>query len=146
MNLKSLLIGGLLPTILLGLGTVLMKLSMREGSSVANYLAQVGAVVLAVGLLATWAGDGWVSTPRAWVFAALMGLAWATAIGAMAYAVSALNVPVSIISPLTNSNALVALAASAIVFSEWSDLDGPRVLAGTVLIVTGAVIVATAKG
>ena len=28
MNAKSLLIGGLLPTLLLGLGTVLMKLSM----------------------------------------------------------------------------------------------------------------------
>ena len=38
MNDKSLLIGGLLPTVLLKLGTVLMKLSMREGSSVPNYL------------------------------------------------------------------------------------------------------------
>lgn len=38
MNVKSLLIGGLLPTVLLKLGTVLMKLSMREGSSVPNYL------------------------------------------------------------------------------------------------------------
>jgi len=29
MNVKSLLIGGLLPTVLLGPGTVLMKLNMR---------------------------------------------------------------------------------------------------------------------
>jgi transporter family protein len=99
MNVKALLIGGLLPTVLLGLSTVLMKLSMREGSSVPNYLVHV----------------------------ALMGLAWTGAIGAMAYAVSSLGVPVSIIAPLTNSNALVALAVSALVFREWADLSGPRV-------------------
>ena len=51
-----------------------------------------------------------------------MGLAWAGAIGAMACAVSSLGVPVSIIAPLTNSNALVALAVSAMVFREWPDL------------------------
>jgi len=145
MNLKSLLIGGLLPTVLLGLGTVLMKLSMREGSSVPNYLVQVGATVLCVGLLGTVTGAGWVSTPRAVVFAALMGLGWATAIGAMAHAVSTLGVPVAIIAPLTNSNALVALAISALVFREWDDLNVPRVLAGTLLILAGAAVVATAR-
>lgn len=145
MNVKSLLIGGLLPTVLLGLGTVLMKLSMREGSSVPNYLVQVGGTVLCVGLLATLLGGGWVSSPRAQMFAVLMGLAWATAIGCIAYAVSALGVPVSIIAPLTNSNALVALAASALVFREWSTFNGPRVLAGAVFIVLGAMVVATAK-
>lgn len=145
MNAKSLLIGGLLPTMLLGLGTVLMKLSMREGSSVPNYLVQVGGTVLCVGLLATLLGGGWVSSPRAQLFAVLMGLAWATAIGSMAYAISRLGVPVSIIAPLTNANALVALAASALVFREWGSLNGPRVLGGTLCIVLGAVVVATAK-
>lgn len=145
MNAKALLIGGLLPTVLLGLGTVLMKLSMREGSSVPNYLVQVGGTVLCVGLLATLLGGGWVSSPRAQLFAVLMGLAWSTAIGSMAYAISRLGVPVSIIAPLTNANALVALAASALVFREWGSLNGPRVLGGTLCIVLGAVVVATAK-
>lgn len=144
MNAKSLLIGGFLPTVLLGLGTVLMKLSMREGTSVPNYLVQVGGTVLCVGLLATLLGGGWVSSSRAQLFAVLMGLAWATAIGSMAYAISTLGMPVSIIAPLTNSNALVALAASALVFREWGSLNGPRVLVGTLFIVLGAVVVATA--
>lgn len=145
MNAKSLLIGGLLPTLLLGLGTVLMKLSMREGSSVPNYLVQVGGTVLCVGLVSTLVGGGWVSSPRAQMFAVLMGLAWASAIGSMAYAISTLGVPVFIIAPLTNSNALVALAISALVFRELATLDGPRVLAGALLIVVGAGVVATAK-
>jgi uncharacterized membrane protein len=144
-NAKSLLIGGLLPTLLLGLGTVLMKLSMREGSSVPNYLVQVGGTVLCVGLVSTLVGGGWVSSPRAQMFAVLMGLAWASAIGSMAYAISTLGVPVSIIAPLTNSNALVALAISALVFRELATLDGPRLLVGALLIVVGAGVVATAK-
>jgi uncharacterized membrane protein len=122
MNAKSLLVGGLLPTVLLGRGTVLR-----------------------VGLLATLLGGGWVSSPRAQMFAVLMGLAWASAIGSMAYAISTLSVPVSIIAPLTNSNALVALAISALVFRELATLDGPRVVLGALLIVVGAVIVTTAK-
>lgn len=146
MNGKALLIGGLLPTVLLGLGTVLMKLSMREGSSVANYLVHVGGAVLLVGLIASLTGSGWISTPRAGLFAIAMGVAWSAAIGAMAYAVSALDIPVSILSPLTNSNAVVALVASALVFNEWDQLSVPRVLTGTACIVVGAIVVSTAKG
>ena len=49
------------------------------------------------------------------------------------------------IVPLTDANALVALAVSALVFRVWAALNGPRVLAGTLFIVLGAVVVATAK-
>lgn len=60
-------------------------------------------------------------------------------------AISTLGVPVSVIAPLTNANALVALAVSALAFREWATLNGPRVLAGTLFIVLGAVVVASAK-
>jgi hypothetical protein len=40
---------------------------------------------------------------------------------------------------------LVALAASASVFHEWADLDGARALTRALLIVAGAMVVATAK-
>lgn len=145
MNLRALLIGGVAPTVLLGIGTVLMKLSMREGSSVPNYLVQVGATVLAAGLLGSHFGSGWVSTARAGMFAVAMGMAWTCAIGCMAYAVSVLAIPVSVISPLTNANALVALLVSALVFDEWAHLDGARVISGAALIVAGAVVVSSAK-
>lgn len=46
-------------------------------------------------MIAMMVGSGWVSTPRAQIFASLMGLTWAAAIGSMAYAVSVLGVPVS---------------------------------------------------
>jgi uncharacterized membrane protein len=73
-----------------------------------------------------------------------MGLAWSAAIAAMAYGVSTLRMPVSVIAPLTNSNALVALALAALFFGEWRELEMARVLLGTGLIVAGASIVSSA--
>ena len=145
LQLKSLIVGGLVPAILLGAGSVLMKLSLRAGSSVPNYLAQVGAAVLLIGLCASALNGGWVSTYKASTFALTMGVAWASAIGLMAYAVSVLQVPVSILSPLTNTNALVAVTFSAIIFKEWQSLDMTKVLTGTMLIAAGAYVVATAQ-
>lgn len=122
-----------------------MKLSMREGSSIANYLVSVGVSVLTVGIAGTFVGSGWVSQPRAIFFAALMGMVWAGAIGSMAYAISTLNIPLSILAPLTNANALVAVALSAVVFGEWQSLNHLKVISGTLLIVIGAGVVSTAK-
>lgn len=145
MSLKSLFLGAVLPTLLLGLGTVLMKLSMREGSSIPNYLVAVGISVLSVGIAGTVVGAGWVSQARAIFYAASMGLVWAGAIGSMAYAVTVLNIPLSILAPITNANALVAVALSAIVFGEWQSLHLLKVISGTMFIVIGAAIVSTAK-
>lgn len=145
MPIKSFFLGAVLPTLLLGLGTVLMKLSLREGSSIANYLVSVGVSVLTVGIAGTVVGSGWVSQPRAIFFAASMGLVWAGAIGSMAYAVSTLNIPLSMLAPLTNTNALVAVVLSAIIFGEFQSLSLLKVISGTLLIVIGAGIVSTAK-
>jgi uncharacterized membrane protein len=101
--------------------------------------------VRCVGLLGSLLGGGRVGSPRAHLFAVLLGSAWSAAIGSMAYAISTLGVPVSNIAPLTNADALVALAVSARVFREWSTLNGPRVLAGARFVVLGAVVVATVK-
>lgn len=51
----------------------------------------------------------------------------------------------STIAPLANADALVTLAASAVAFKKWRCLDEPRVLAGTLYILLGAMVVATAK-
>jgi transporter family protein len=144
MDLKSLLIAGAVPTALLGSGTVLMKLAMRAGASVPAYLAGVGATVCCAGLVAMAVGGGWVGNARSALASVGMGLAWSVAIGSMAYGVSTLRIPVSVIAPLTNSNALVAVALSAIVFGEWRELDMLRVTIGAALIIAGATVVSSA--
>ncbi|QBK05916.1 hypothetical protein DW355_15325 [Hylemonella gracilis] len=145
MQTRAFLLGGVLPTVLLGLGTVLMKLSMREGTSVANFLLHVGLAVLTVGLAGSWLGGGWKITPRGLLYATAMGLCWSVAIGAMAYGVSTLRIPLAVLAPLTNANALVALTLSLLIFREWEDLKLAQALTGTVLIIAGAAVVSTAK-
>jgi len=145
MQTRTLLLGGVLPTVLLGLGTVLMKLSMREGSSIANFLLHVGLAVSAVGLAGSWLGGGWTFTPRGLLYATAMGLCWSVAIGAMAYGVSVLQIPLAVLAPLTNANALVALLLSLLIFKEWESLKLAQALTGTVLIVAGAAVVSTAQ-
>jgi transporter family protein len=144
MELRALLIGGVVPAILLGSGTVLMKLSLRNGISLPLYLVVVGSAVLLYGTVATFFSEAKTITASSAGFALGMGLAWSTAVFCMSYGMSVLKLPVSIIAPLTNSNALIAVALGAIVLGEWKDLNFTKVICGTIFIVVGASIVSTA--
>ncbi|UTH75161.1 hypothetical protein [Chromobacterium sp. IIBBL 290-4] len=118
MGSKAILIGGVLPAVLLGTATVLMKLSMRAGSSIMGYLAVVGLTVCVIGLFGMSFLNQDAGTLKSAGFAVAMGAAWSIAIATMAYGISRLNIPVSIIAPLTNSNALIALMLSSVIFRE----------------------------
>lgn len=69
-----------------------------------------------------WTGDP-VSSVRPVLLAAAMVTTWAVAMACMAYGIGVLKLPVSIIAPLTNSTALVAVAVGALAFSERRDLN-----------------------
>ena len=141
MTPSALLIGGLVPAICLGLGTVLMRASLGAGASIPLYLAVVGSVVGLIGWsMLLWTG-GPMPSLRPILFAATMGATWATAIACMAYGIGVLKLPVSIIAPLTNSNALVAVIVGAAVFAEWRNLNLSLVALGTVLICAGATVI-----
>lgn len=146
MNTSALLIGGVIPAMLFGAGTVQVPYSIGAGASPASYLATAGSVIAAVGWLATMASGGLSGGGRALgAAAAAMGLTWAAAIACMSYGFGTLRMPVSVVAPLTNSNALVAVVLGAVLFGEWSHLDGTRVLGGTLLMCCGAALVSTAK-
>ncbi|MCB9667698.1 MAG: hypothetical protein H6715_06250 [Myxococcales bacterium] len=52
MDLKAIMMGGVLPSILLGTSTVLMKFSFKKGISLSAYITVVGGTVLLYGLTA----------------------------------------------------------------------------------------------
>jgi len=58
MTLSGLLIGGAIPAVCLGLGTVFMRASIGAGASIPLYLAVVGSVVALLGWVAFICGDG----------------------------------------------------------------------------------------
>ncbi|TGK91524.1 hypothetical protein EHQ30_15030 [Leptospira brenneri] len=141
MEFRTLLIGGVFPALLLGMGTVIMKLSLRAGISLPIYLVCVGFSIFCYGAFFAFQSGMKEVTLSGGFFAFLMGITWSTAIYCMSYGISVLKLPVSVIAPLTNSNAIIAVILGAIVFSEWKDLNFVKVLIGTFLIVIGGVVV-----
>lgn len=145
MNAFGIIIGGIIPAVFLGLGTVLMRASMSAGMTIPMYLAVVGTTIAAIGWSAALIGAGGVITVRAGLFAGFMGLTWSIAIACIAYGFGTLRLPVSIVAPLTNSNALVALLVGAIAFSEWKTINITSATIGTLFICAGATIVSVSK-
>ncbi|MDF3822321.1 hypothetical protein P3G55_20625 [Leptospira sp. 96542] len=145
MEFRNLLIGGLIPSFLLGLGTVLMKFSIKAGMSLPGYLVIVGFTISIYGTIFCYVSGNNGFPIHSIFFAIVMGVSWATAIFCMSYGLSVLKIPISIISPLTNTNALIAVILGALVFAEWKDLNMIKILIGTILIITGATIVSSAQ-
>jgi transporter family protein len=145
MTLSGFLIGGVIPAICLGLGTVFMRASLGAGASIPLYLAVVGSVVALLGWGSFIWTDGSLPSGRPILFAAAMGTTWTVAIACMAYGMGVLKLPVSIIAPLTNSNALVAVLLGANVFAEWRNLNLSLVALGTLLICAGATVITLSR-
>lgn len=145
MTPSGFLIGGAIPAVCLGLGTVLMRASLGAGASIPLYLAVVGSVVALLGWAAfIWSG-GPILSVRPVLLAAAMGTTWTLAIACMAYGMGVLNLPVSIIAPLTNSNALIAVLVGGMAFSEWRDLNLSLVALGALLICAGATVISLSR-
>lgn len=145
MTLNNIAIGGIIPAICLGLGTVLMRASIGAGASIPVYLAGVGTIIALIGWT-TAAAHGFAGATTAGIGLAVgMGLVWTIAISCMAYGFGTLKLPVSIVAPLTNSNAIVAVLLGSLIFGEWRSLHMPQVALGTLLICAGATCVSLAK-
>ncbi|CAN5405970.1 hypothetical protein BH11PSE5_BH11PSE5_27750 [soil metagenome] len=145
MNPPSIIIGGIVPAICLGLGTVLMRASIGAGASIAVYLASVGTIIALVGWAWAAVNNFAGSTMPGIALAAGMGLVWTIAISCMAYGFGTLKLPVSIVAPLTNSNAIVAVLLGGLIFGEWRLLHLPQVALSTFLICAGATCVSLAR-
>jgi len=145
MNLAAIMIGGVVPAICLGLGTVLMRASIGAGASIPVYLASVGTIIAVIGWSSAATQDFAGSTLPGIGFALGMGLVWTIAISCMAYGFGALKLPVSVVVPLTNSNAIVAILLGSLIFGEWRSLHIPQVALGTLLICAGATCVSLAR-
>lgn len=145
MTLSGLLIGGAIPTICLGLGTVFMRASLGAGASIPLYLAVVGSVVALLGWAAFIRTGGPILSVRLVLHAAAMGTTWTLAIACMVYGMGVLKLPVSIIAPLTNSNALIAVLVGGVAFSEWRNLNLSLVALGTLLICAGATVISLSR-
>lgn len=140
----ALFIGGFLPAFIYGGSAIFQKFSTSAGINISTYLVAVGIGVAVAGL-GFYFFDNTVSfSIKASAYASLFGLTWGLASGLVAYSLLHFNIPISQLVPLYNMNTLVAVLLALIIFSEWKDLHTVKLLAGSVLIVIGAIFVASA--
>ncbi|HTU00135.1 MAG TPA: hypothetical protein VMF58_18945 [Rhizomicrobium sp.] len=147
MNATGILIGGIVPAIFLGLGTVLMRSSIAAGASIPTYLAVIGTTIALVGWtsLVITGQSGGLRLSGAIGWAVAMALTWSAAIACITYGFGTLKLPVAVVAPLTNANALVAVTIGALAFGEWRSLHIPMTASGAVLICLGATLVSLSK-
>ena len=139
-----LIIGGLIPALLYGLAGVFQKLSALKGGNVSIYLIGFGLATVITGVVYRIVlSDGSSPTPSI-VFALLGGLVFGVGAGLISLAIIRYDAAISQLSPLYNLNILVTVLLGLIIFSEFRDVQVPRLLAGASLFLVGGWLVSGA--
>lgn len=137
----SLLVGGVLPAICLGLSGVCQKLSAAGGIGTGPFLIVIGLTSAVVGLF--FCADGDLSWTRKGVVAAgCFGLFWAVGTGCIGLALKKYGAQISQLVPLYNMNTLIAVAIGLVAFAEWRTVQPLRISLAAVLIVAGGILAA----
>ena len=138
----GLVVGGLLPAVMFALSGVLQKVSSNTGIGLGPFLIATGLAIVAVG------GIAWLVYPeRAVNSAGLlsafgMGVAWAFGVSAVIVALSRFTIPLSKLVPLYNTNTLLAILISLVIFAEWQQVQTFKLLLGAILIICGSILAA----
>ena len=135
----SLLIGGVLPAILLGLSGTCQKLSTTAGIGTGPLMIVIGLTSTIIGVIFCADGD-WTWTRGGTLYACLFGVCWATGTGCIGIALKKFGGQISQLVPLYNMNTLVAVLIGLVAFAEWRTVHPWRILFAAVLIVAGGIL------
>ncbi|MBB5662781.1 putative membrane protein [Rhizobium leguminosarum] len=143
-SLCPIVIGGILPAIFWGITAIFQKQSATAATGSAVYLIAFGAACALAGLIAAliWRPAPW--TAEGLGFAATAGACFAVGTGLISFALFAYGVPVSKLAPIWSCNVLVTLAIGAVFLGEAAELNILKLVAGTLLIISGALLVSSA--
>ncbi|PDT13691.1 hypothetical protein CO670_27060 [Rhizobium sp. J15] len=143
-SLWPIVLGGILPAIFWGITAIFQKQSAVAATGSAIYLIAFGAACAISGLIAAliWRPAPW--TTEGLGFAATAGACFAAGTGLISFTLFAYGVPVSKLAPIWSCNVLVTLAIAAVFLGEASELNIVKLAIGTLLILSGALLVSSA--
>ncbi|AHG45733.1 membrane protein [Rhizobium leguminosarum bv. trifolii CB782] len=143
-SLWPIVIGGILPAMFWGITAIFQKQSATAATGSAIYLIAFGAACALAGLIVAliWRPAPW--TAEGIGFAATAGSCFALGTGLISFALFAYGVPVSKLAPIWSCNVLVTLAIGAVFLGEASEVNLMKLAAGTLLILSGALLVSSA--
>ena len=139
-----LIIGGFIPALLYRMAGFLQKWSAREGATVSIYLIGFGLATFLAGVVYRVVSSEGPSPVRSVVLAVAAGLLFGVGAGLISFAIIRYDAAVSQLAPLYNLNTLVSVALGLLIFFEFREMDMPRLLAGTGVILLGGWLVSSA--
>lgn len=142
-NILGILIGGIIPAVVFGIGGVFVKASNQQGISLAYYILFTGIGVLIISLIAFFILNERAINFKSGAYAFTMGATWVVGALLVAFALKKYNTPMSIISALNCTACLFTILLSLIIFSEWKETHVVRLIIGSLMIVIGAMLVST---
>lgn len=139
----ALIMGGIVPALMFGFSNVFTKVSNSGGISTSAYVTTVGVAVTLVGLISSFTTkQNLMADSKSIFFALCVGGTWAFGQLMIALALQKFSIPLSIISPIYNSNTLVAVFIALIVFNEWTQVSMGSLCVGAFLTTLGSILVA----
>ncbi len=141
-HMMGILIGGLLPALIFGIGGFFQKASIQAGIGIGPYLLCAGlGAVIAGALFCAFMPNRTISISSG-SYAVLIGVCWTVAMGLVAMALFKYGTPLSRLAPLYNMNTMVVVLLSLWLYSEWKNVHVTPLLIGALLIVVGGTLVA----
>ncbi|EJT05584.1 EamA family transporter [Rhizobium sp. CCGE 510] len=143
-SLWPIVVGGVLPAIFWGVTAIFQKQSATAATGSAVYLIAFGTACALAGLIAAliWRPAPW--TAQGLGFATTAGACFAVGTGLISFALFAYGVSVSKLAPIWSCNVLATLAIGALFLGEAAELNIIKLVAGTLLIISGALLVSSA--
>lgn len=141
----GLLIGGLIPAFLFGISGFVQKISTNQNITIGAHLVTIGVGVITVGLIVCLINNGEVYTIKKVIPSFIIGAAWGAGMFLVTFALMKYNASLSALAPLYNMNTLITVVVALILFSEWKEANLYKLLAGSLLITIGGVLVASSS-
>ncbi len=144
-NYIGMILGGIIPAIIFGLGGIFVKASNQQGISFNYFTLLSGIGVIVISILSFIVFEEKSINIKSGLNAFLVGSTWACGVLLVAMALTKYNTPMSIIAPLNGTACLFTVLLALFIFSEWKEINAIRLFIGTVLIIAGAMLVSTSS-
>ncbi len=140
----GLLIGGFIPAIFFAATGIFSKIGTKGGIGVGPYLIAIGLGIVLVGIVVASLNRDWAFPFQGTWPSFAAGLVWGVGSGLFTFALSKYHTPVSQLTPLYNLNTLLVVLFGLIFFAEWKEVESIKLVAGSLLVVAGSVLVSVA--
>lgn len=120
----SLLLGGIVPAFLFAGSAIFSKLAARSQLPNSASITAMGVAIAVVGILASlFPQEGDRLSVEGLGNAYISGTSWGLGALCVYIAIRNFDAPISVITPLYNTNSIIAVLAGCFFLSEWSVVD-----------------------